>query len=361
VLKSETAVSSIETDFPKCPLNHAAATFIAVKNAMKSNRLATLALLTTLMVTFVPSVILYANAQKEQDRALKFIEIAEKAKAKVDELIEFIESKGIAIPDELEANYTEADDKLEEAKSKSASDPQDAIELAKEAMTLFRKLYGKLHTLLNDGGVDTESAEKAKGLLVAIDRENETIARIRDANNTYFKLYPEREAEAATIIGWIRGNLTLAQNNLTEARDAIVVYHNATMAAANLTEAKKCVHDAFTALKSLAEWTTSWRVESFLMGIKNSVEKTKEMLERAQKQGVNITAVLEALGYEDTNGNHELMDEFLNEVQGLIDEAREMRMEKLKEAIDVIKDIRDKLTGIHKELPEHRKGGPKEK
>jgi ATP phosphoribosyltransferase regulatory subunit HisZ len=112
----------------------------------------------------------------------------------------------------------------------------------------------------------------------------------------------------------------------------------------NLTEARGNISEAFAALRLIGGWTSSWRVESFLMGIRKSVERTRELLERAEKQGLDVS---------------DLKAELVN-VEVLIDEAGDLREEKdIKGAVEKLKEIREILRDIHQELAELRKGGPK--
>ncbi|MCW4027680.1 MAG: hypothetical protein NWE76_09390, partial [Candidatus Bathyarchaeota archaeon] len=133
-----------------------------------------------------------------------------------------------------------------------------------------------------------------------------------------------------------------AEGNLTEAYESITVHNNVGWAEGNLTEARQNISDAFAALKSLSEWTNAWRIESFLMGIRNSVERTREMLERAKGQDIDVDDLLRQV----------------DSVEDDIDNARNERARKnTRAAIRYLEAIREKLKNVHRGLAQQRKGG----
>ena len=308
-------------------------------------------LLALLVLTLVPVSMSFAEKQEEK-RVEKFVEITAKAKDKVDDLlahmgIEHIEDLG---NDELSSAYYEALGNLTSAKSKTLSG-QEAVEKAKKAMIAFRWIFSQLHALSGEEGADTEIGERARGISVAIDRAYERIERIKDVNETYLTMYPPNE----TINGWILANLTAAETNLAKANDSIVLYHNVLWAEGNLTEANQNISEAFAALKSLANWASSWRIESFLMGVKNSVDRTLELLEGA---GVDLNHTVFELGYQDDNGNGDFLDDFLEDIEGNLTATRGFRRaggKEIKQAIRKIKHVRQMLMEVRK--ASHSKGG----
>lgn len=295
-----------------------------------------IALLTLIALTLVP---ISANFAKDRDE--KFSTFAEQARGKVEELGGYI---GATFdPAKTWPSYLDEEDFGDIEAALEAADGEFGAGNYKNAMKAYREVYRMLNMYIEAERLTLERGEeeKAEGLLAAIDRANETIARIKDANNTYFELN-EPDDPTEIILAWINANLTYAETNLTEAYEAITLYSNVGWAEGNLTEARGNISDAFTALKSLAEWTSGWRIESFLMGIRNSVERTREMLEEAEEQDIDIDDLLELLGSAEER----------------IANARSERAEKNNRgAIEHIKAAREELKQVHRGLAEQRKGG----
>jgi len=310
---------------------------------LRSKHLVGLILAATLIATLVPfSAMVYAQTKEE---AKGFIKTAEQAKDKADELMEIMKNEGLPIPEDTMKRYDEGVGNLTAAEAELEKDEPDlslAVELAKKAMEAFKEVYEELYTLLEGAEVMTASDEdeKAKGMFVAIDRAREKIDRIENVTERITST-----PEIQTFLDWVDGNLTFAKANLTEAETALKLpTPNIEWVVGNLTEARENISDAFAALRLIGGWTSFWRVESFLMGIRKSVDRTRELLERAEKQGLDVRA---------------LMDK-LKGVEALIDEAGDLRKAgDIKGAVEKLNDIREILRDIHQELAKLRKGGPK--
>lgn len=298
-----------------------------------------IALLTLIALTLVP---ISANLAKDQDE--KFRTFAEQARGKVEELGGYI---GTTFdPAKTWPDYLDEEDFGDIKAALASADSEFGAGNYKNAMKAYREVYTMLNMYAEAERLTLEQGEeeKTQGLLVAIDRANETIARIKDANNTYFELNPLAEPEdpREIILAWINANITYAEGNLTEAYEAITLYSNVGWAEGNLTEATGNTSEAFAALKSLAEWTSGWRIESFLMGIRNSVERTREMLERAKEQDVDV---------------HELLGDLNFAEQGILNARSERAKNNNRAAIQQIQIIRETLRNVHSKLGELRKGG----
>jgi hypothetical protein len=83
---------------------------------------------------------------------------------------------------------------------------------------------------LEQHGVDIGTPEKAKGLLVAVDRANVRIQRIRQIVERIRNTYRiQMDTQAQQYLGWVEGNLTEAKTHLEPAREALVQYKNVTV------------------------------------------------------------------------------------------------------------------------------------
>jgi len=324
---------------------------------LKTKSLACLLLVATVMVTVFSSTFqISARNQSQQTRkAEQFIYLAARAKEKVSELTAFIQQieDGIEIPENITQLIEEANAKLETAQTELN------VTLAKEAMQIYRKVFGQLHTLLGEGGVDIETHEQAKGLFVAINRTYERIARINDTITQIIERFEDLDPEVQTYLSWVKGNLTEAAENLAKAENALLLEPpNVVWAAHNLTEANKNISEAFAALRQIAGWTDHWRIENFLRCINRTRERVHEALNRAIRQGKNVTALLESLGYTDENDDGSVTDDFLRHIQNLINSAEDEQGTS-QNAIKDLNMLRKMLNEVHKEMAKHGVSGGK--
>jgi len=293
-----------------------------------------IALLTLVALSLVPISASYADKQND-----KFEQIALNNKQKVDELGALIAET--FDPVETWPSYLDKEGFEEIKTAYGAAEYELGEENYKDAMKAYTDVFKMLNIYIEEHGVTLESSaeEEAQGLLVAIERGYERIERIKDANETYFNVLEKQWND--TINGWILSNLTAAEEDLAKAAAAVEV-SILEWATANLTMANQHISDAFTALKKLAEWTSSWRIESFLMGIKNSVERTRGMLGQAREQDIDV-------------------DDLLDMVDSAELEIAYARSERAKRnnraAVEHIKTIRETLRIVHHDLAQRRKGG----
>lgn len=293
-----------------------------------------IALLTLIALSLVPISASYADKQND-----RFEQIALNDKQKVDELGALIAETFDPLetwPDYLDKEGFEGIKTAYEAAEYELGE-----ENYKDAMKAYTDVFKMLNIYVEEHGVTLESSveEEAQGLLVAIDRAYERIERIKDANETYLNVL-EKEWDD-TINGWILSNLTAAEENLAKAAAAVEI-PDLEWATANLTMANQHISDAFTALKKMAEWTSAWRIESFLRGIENSVERTRGMLGQAMEQDIDV-------------------DDLLDMVDSAEQEIAYARSERAKKnnraAIEHIKITRETLRDVHHRLVGRREGG----
>lgn len=297
-------------------------------------------LLATLIATLVPfSTVVYAQNQDE-----KFKKIAEQAKEKVDELGALIgDALGIPWPSGFPADIQDA---YGVASSDLATgDYKDAMKACREVFKMLN-IYAEAEGLVFERGV----GGKAQGLFVAIDRANETIARIEDVVGQI-----QSDNDVETFIEWVNHNVTEAKDDLSEAVVALELEPpNIGWAEGNLTEARKNISEAFTALRLIAGWTSFWRIESFLQGVKKSVQRTLELLERL---GIDVEELLGTLEYTDEDGDGKILDDFLDNIESRLDEARvKAKAREIKDATAILREIRLMLTEIHQEMAKGRRG-----
>ena len=298
-------------------------------------------ILTLILMTLVPTSANYA-----QNRDGKFKEVAERAKEKVDDLGALVEDASEPkkswpddFPEEIQTFYNTAYDNLTAGKYK-------------DAMKAYREIYRMLNKYGETEGTAFEKGmgEEAQRSTVAIDRAYERMQRIRD-------VIGQIANPPQTYLKWVTDNLTAAETDLSDA--SALLGSDAQSASAELVEANRKISEAFASLKLIGEWTNYWRVESFLMGIKNSVERTKEKLLLAKEQEIDVEVLLRRIGLTNKDDDNDVdIDDFLLFADELISNARRSRKDNhIKKAAESLKEIREKLVDVHRALAEQRRGG----
>ena len=309
---------------------------------LRNKKVVSLILVATLLVTLSPFlVVIYAqpNSQEQQNvREQMFMEIATRTRERAYELRALVIEEVGNITSEIEDLLNEADTLLAEG----------SIQKAIEAMNKYRNAYRHLHRYLEQHGVDTETPEKARGILVAINRTYTRIERLNSTinavNSTLDETNPNYD-QVKTYLEWGWENLTEAVGNLELANQSLYLEPpNVTWAAHNLTEANKNIQEAHTALKLIACWTNHWRIRNFLGALNRTRERIRE---RLQQGGFNLTAVLEKLGYTS-------LEDFHQEIDALMENAKQ-KME-IGEAVQDMWTIREKLREMDLELQNRWQG-----
>ncbi|MFQ5711783.1 MAG: hypothetical protein ACE5GD_08405 [Candidatus Geothermarchaeales archaeon] len=278
-----------------------------------------LVLVGMLVTTLVPVSIGYAQGNEDV-----FERIAGQAREKVDELIALIEeATGITwpgdFPSEITGPYGEAVSDFEAGQYK-------------DAMIAFRKVFKELNIYVEAEGYTFERGVgvEAQGMFIAINRANETIDRIEDA-------YEGIESAPEPYATWVTANLSEARADLDEAKTALEQDPpDISIAESELESARDNISEAFVALKLIAEWKTSWRVESFLQGVKKRLLRARRLLER-------------------TGFDSELKAD-LDALEAKIGEARGA-MPVIKDAIAILRSISEGLRDFHQEIAAKRRGG----
>jgi hypothetical protein len=284
------------------------------------------------MATLIPFSTTVCAQKQESERAQKFIDLASRAKDRVDELISFIEGieDEIDIPEEL---YSEGESKLADAVAQLDAEPDLAIELAKEAMIIFREVYGQLNALLEGEEADVAGeTDEAETLMVAIERAEERIDRVGgivESNIDYLTDHAKEE---------LGGLLGEAEALLGEAKAALL--EEVSTAAKKLGDAHKLISQAFVILKKAAGAINSERIKGFLTVIGKFYDRVVRLVERAVEQG------LADPGEFDTE---------LGEIEGLIEDAKDPDTP-INDAIADLMEARIRLESIQRDILERRKG-----
>jgi len=260
------------------------------------------------------------------------MEVAIQARERAYELRDLVIEKIGNIPDEIEDFLNEADILLAEGN----------IQKAIEAMNKYRNAYRYLYRYLEQHGVDIETPETARGIMVAINRTYTRIERLNNTinviNSTLDKTDPNYD-QVKAYLEWGWGNLTEATDNLNLANYSLNLESpNIIWATNNLTESNRNIQEAHTALELIACWTNQWRIRNFLGELNRTRERIRE---RIQQGGFDLGAILEKLGYTS-------LEDFEQAIDGLMENTQQ-RIE-IREAVQELWTIREKLREMDRGL-----------
>lgn len=324
-----------------------------------------------LMSIMVPSLTaVYAEGQdKQREKAEAFVAAAEGAKEEVDELMSTMGE----VPPEVNTLYEDGVSNLTAAQEELGKEDPDyglAISLAREAMSMFREVYGQLNTLLEGAEEETEvetedeeeveepevetaeeegeeeeegaevetedepeESENPKTLMEAIERARDRIDRVNgtiEANKDYLTGYAEDE---------LNDLLVNATKRLDDAETALGE-GDVSAAAKNATYAHKLISQTFVILKKAAGALNSERIKGFLTVITKFYNRTARLVDRAVQQG------LVASGEFDAE---------LGDIETLIEDAAE-ETTLFEDAIAYLIEARIRLESIQKDILELRRG-----
>jgi len=303
---------------------------------LRNKTVVSLILAATVLVMVSPLFMaIYAQAQNPEQqnvREQKFMEVAIQARERAYELRDLVIEKIGNIPDENEDLLNEADILLAEGN----------IQKAIEAMNKYRNAYRYLYRYLEQHGVDIETPETARGIMVAINRTYTRIERLNNTinviNSTLDKTDPNYD-QVKAYLEWGWGNLTEATDNLNLANYSLNLESpNIIWATNNLTESNRNIQEAHTALELIACWTNQWRIRNFLGELNRTRERIRE---RIQQGGFDLGAILEKLGYTS-------LEDFEQAIDGLMENTQQ-RIE-IREAVQELWTIREKLREMDRGL-----------
>jgi len=291
----------------------------------QEKRIIVIILLSTILLTIAPNLTTsYANNlgtvtvsenNNLQNKAENLVALAEKTQEKVQNFIDLLYANTTALDliaqagfmDELERNITlfsQGIDNLTNAHEMlSASNYQDAVAKAIEAFHVFKQVFVALHVILDKSGVQKGEIIDAQGLLEAMRRTLEKIEKLRQLNLT---------EEAKEILN----NATIFLN--IETARILLMEGNVSEVVGNLTQAKNMVKEVYRLLADCARERNTMRnrVQNFLRGLNNAMERIRQRLQLAEKQGFNVTAILEQMGYQN-------MEQLMQHLQAMMDEVEQ--------------------------------------
>ncbi|MBS7614178.1 hypothetical protein KEJ18_00315 [Candidatus Bathyarchaeota archaeon] len=282
-------------------------------------------LLSTMLLNIIPNLTTsYANNfgtlplsenNNIRNRAENLVALADKTQERVQSFIDLIYANVTALNligqaglmDELEGNITLFSHGIGNLTAAhemlGASNYQGAVANATEAFHVFKQVFVALHVILDKSGVQKGELIDAQGLLEAMRRTLEKIEKLRQLNLT---LEDKEILDNATVFL----NIESARILLMEGNVADVVE--------NLTQAKNMIREVYRLLAERARErnTMRIRIQNFLKGLQNAMERIRQRLQLAENQRFNVTAILEQMGYQN-------MEQLMQHLQAMMGEAEQ--------------------------------------
>jgi translation initiation factor 2B subunit (eIF-2B alpha/beta/delta family) len=297
---------------------------------VKTSKIAIVIILATIVVMAAPASAAMFQGQSENIKAEKIVELADKAGQKVENLIALVyvndtvleKIETATLLDELEGNKTLFDEGTANVTAAyaalEAEDYEGAVANATQALEIFRDVFKSINLILYESDVQKGQIIDAPGLLVAMQRALERIERLRE-------LLPEDATEALELLDDATSYLDVDTARLWLLDGRVTDTVN------NLTQANLLISEAHRYLKAQAEQGNLMRIRNYLQGMEQILRRTKERLEWADNEGINIGSVLESFGYGSVT-------EFEQALQNMIQNAQE-NMGEIREAIRNMQEI----------------------
>lgn len=203
----------------------------------------------------------------------KFIEIAEKAGEKAENLLTLIQKRGINL------DLTEVEEKLDEGKGKLENAKnlleqgylEDAIGNATEAFKIFREIFKTLHSMLGEAGVGIGKILNASGLIEAMKRALQRIERLRE-------LIPEE----------LQGKLDEAEEYLDiEVAMELLSQGKVNETAHRLAQANKLIAQVHKLLKGRAKQLNFNKIKCFIKVMEKFYSRLKRQVDKFGNDTLN--------------------------------------------------------------------------
>ncbi|UCC58165.1 MAG: hypothetical protein JSW14_07390 [Candidatus Bathyarchaeum sp.] len=298
----------------------------------KGIRIAAIAILAIILVSTC-SVSAMFYGQSPERRAERIVEIADSAGQRVADLIDLVYVnetvleliENATLLEDLENNVTRYTQGMENVTNAydalEAEDYEGAIANATQALHIFKEVLRSIHIILRQSEVQRGQIVDAQGLLVAMGRALERIERLREL----LDLLPEDSEEALALLDEATNYLDIDEARLW------LLDGNVTETAHNLTQANQLISQVHRLLRDQAKILNTWRIHNFLSGIHRTRIRLRDRFWAAHYEGVNVTAVLESLGYQN-------MTEFTQTIQNMTETAQG-KIADIREAIEDLKEI----------------------
>jgi len=318
---------------------------------MKTSKIAVLTILVTIIVMASPASA-YISSQSLETKAERMVDIADEAQDRILDLVALVEANatvmqlikdadldeqfygnvslcvktgtivnGTAVTEDGEG-WTYLNDANQ---SLLAEEYEDAIDNAREALTIFRDVLRSIYVILVDSGVETEQLVDTELLQEAIERSLDRIEELRALLSEEAEIVTKLD-EAEDLLNEAQGLLDAGE--IKDANDA-------------LREANSIISDVCQELKEIAQELNPSRVRGYLDEAYRCRERFRERFEQAWNEEFNVDEFLQTHGYQNE-------EEFMNSFQGMIENAQ--GAEDIEDAIQNLQEIGRTIRNINEDL-----------
>jgi len=344
---------------PQCPLTYGLTTIFYGDERMKTSRIAVLMILVAVIAMAAPASA-YFSSQSLETKAERMVEIAEEAQEKVLNLVDIVESNAtvmeLIIDAELDGQFYDNVSLCVEAgttvggeittengtgwtyldaanKALLAGEYEDAIDNAREALTVFREVLRSIYAILWEAGVETEQLLAPQVISDAIERSLERIEELRNLLS-----------EEAEVIS----KLDEAEDLLNEAKDLLLL-DEVEDAKDKLKEANDLISQVCQYLKEVAEELNPYRVRGYLDEAYRYRERFRERFGHAWDEEFDVNGFLQTCGYQNE-------EEFMARFQEMIENAQgtENIEDVIQDLDEIGRMIREMDAALTQEMDRHR-------
>lgn len=349
----ELSVSGLETIVSQCPLIWTLHIVLVGIRMGKKSRVFLLAIFAIALITIAPASALFAGQNQPLDlTAKKIVEIAEAAEGQVKNLIDTIYADEEALQkiteadlmDNLEHNVALHEEGVEwlnlAEQAYENADYNQAVVDAKEALRTFRQVFKSINLILQDAGLKTDQQLDAVSLVEAINRALNKIAKLREIlpSDAIDQIIMLDQAEALL-------NIEEAQNLILEGKLGDLQDR--------LIQANQLITQVYQYLKFEAEECNTDRIYGYLQGAAQSRERIRERFGAANTEGVDVTSVLNSLGYQNEEEFMQALQNNIQNAQGEIGNLDSV-IQELNAINEAIQQMDQTLT---QEMNRHRQQG----
>ncbi len=318
---------------------------------MKTSKIAVLTILVTIIVMASPASA-YISSQSLETKAERMVDIADEAQDRILDLVALVEANATAMDMIIDAGLDEqfygnvslcveagttvggeettADGEgwtyLNAAnQSLLAEEYEDAIDNAREALTIFRDVLRSIYVILVESGVETEQLVDTELLQEAIERSLDRIEELRALLSEEAEIVTKLD-EAEDLLN--EANVLLLQDEFEDAED-------------KLEEANALISQVCQYLKEVAQELNPSRVRGYLDEAYRCRERFSERFGQAWDEEFDVDEFLQTHGYQNE-------EEFMNSFQGMIENAQ--GAEDIEDAIQNLQEIGHMIRNIDEDL-----------
>ena len=326
---------------------------------MKTSRIAVLMILVAVIAMAAPASA-YFSSQTLETKAERMVEIAEEAQEKVLDLVDIVESNatvmeliidagldgqfydnvslcveaGTTVGGEITTENGTGWTYLDAAnQALLAGEYEDAIDNAREALTVFREVLRSIYAILFEAGVETGQLVAPQVISDAIERSLERVEELQALISTDAPIY---------------SNLIEAKELLTEAKNEFLP-DNIEDAKANLREANILISEVCQYLKQVAQELNPSRIRDYCEEAEQYRYRFRERFGQAGTEGFDVNGFLQTYGYQNE-------DDFMNRFQEMIENAQgaEDLEDVLEDLEEIGRMIREMDAALTQEVGHHR-------